>query len=101
MNAAGPWVANVISDVVGLKTNDRIRLVQGSHIVVNRLYDHDRCYIFQNPDGRIFFAIPYEDDFTLVGTTDRDYDAAPENVAASSEEIDYLVQAVSSYLARM
>ncbi len=97
VNAAGPWVANVLSDVIGLKTKDRIRLVQGSHIVVNKLYDHDRCYIFQNPDKRIFFAIPYEDDFTLIGTTDRDYKATPENVTASLEEIEYLAQAASSY----
>ncbi|MFB2552762.1 glycerol-3-phosphate dehydrogenase [Ensifer soli] len=97
VNAAGPWVGNVISGVAGLNSADRARLVQGSHIVVKKLYDHDRCYIFQNPDGRIFFAIPYEEDFTLIGTTDRDYTAAPEAVKASPEEIDYLTKAASSY----
>ena len=54
--------------------------MQGSHIVVRKLYDHDRCYIFQNADGRIFFAIPYEQDFTLIGTTDRDYEGDPADV---------------------
>ena len=60
-----------------------MRLVQGSHIVVRRLYDHDRCYMFQNADGRIIFAIPYERDFTLIGTTDRDYEGDPAEVRAS------------------
>lgn len=97
VNAAGPWVGKVISGVVGLNSRENTRLVQGSHIVVKRLYEHDRCYIFQNPDGRIFFAIPYEDDFTLIGTTDRDFTGAPEAVQASPQEIDYLVEAASSY----
>ena len=57
-----------------------VRLVQGSHIVVRRLYDHERCYIFQNRDGRVIFAIPYENDFTLIGTTDRDYAGDPAAV---------------------
>lgn len=97
VNAAGPWVDKVLSDVVGVPAKGSVRLVQGSHIVVPKLYDHDRCYIFQNPDGRIFFAIPYEEDFTLIGTTDRDYGAAPEEVRATEEEIGYLVAAASSY----
>jgi glycerol-3-phosphate dehydrogenase len=100
VNAAGPWVDEVISGVVGSNAEGRVRLVQGSHIVVPKLYDHDRCYIFQNPDGRIFFAIPYEDDFTLIGTTDRDYRDSPEEVRASPEEIEYLVDAASSYFRR-
>ncbi|MGV1956854.1 glycerol-3-phosphate dehydrogenase [Agrobacterium sp. 22-214-1] len=97
VNAAGPWVDKVASGVAGISSSARVRLVQGSHVVVRKLYDHDRCYIFQNPDGRIFFAIPYEEDFTLIGTTDRDYHDAPEKVGASGEEIDYLVAAASSY----
>jgi glycerol-3-phosphate dehydrogenase len=64
VNAAGPWVARTLSDVAKVETKARIRLVQGSHIVVPKLFDHDRCYIFQNTDGRIVFAIPYEQDFT-------------------------------------
>ncbi|MDW9593754.1 glycerol-3-phosphate dehydrogenase [Sinorhizobium meliloti] len=97
VNAAGPWADKVVSDVAGIGARGYVRLVQGSHIVVRKLYEHDRCYIFQNPDGRIFFAIPYEEDFTLIGTTDRDYKGAPEAVAASAEEVDYLLAAASSY----
>ncbi|WP_018011534.1 glycerol-3-phosphate dehydrogenase [Sinorhizobium medicae] len=97
VNAAGPWTDKIASDVAGIGASGRVRLVQGSHIVVKKLYEHDRCYIFHNPDGRIFFAIPYEEDFTLIGTTDRDYKDAPEAVAASAEEVDYLLAAASSY----
>ena len=61
-----------------------MRLVQGSHIVVRKLYEHDRAYMFQNADGRIIFVIPYQDDFTLIGTTDRDYDGDPAKVKASA-----------------
>ncbi|MFS8125415.1 glycerol-3-phosphate dehydrogenase [Rhizobium sp. BR 250] len=100
VNAAGPWVDKVVGDITGSGAPERVRLVQGSHVVVRRLYDHDRCYIFQNPDSRIFFAIPYEEDFTLIGTTDRDYHGAPDKVEASAEEIDYLVAAASSYFKR-
>jgi glycerol-3-phosphate dehydrogenase len=77
-----------------------VRLVQGSHIVVKKLYDHDRCYFFQNSDGRIFFAIPYEDDFTLIGTTDRDYKDDPKDVKITEEETDYLLKAANEYFAR-
>jgi glycerol-3-phosphate dehydrogenase len=74
--------------------------VKGSHIVVRRLFEHDRCYIFQNADNRIIFAIPYERDFTLIGTTDLDYVGDPSNVTASEEEIAYLCAAASEYFAR-
>jgi glycerol-3-phosphate dehydrogenase len=77
-----------------------VRLVQGSHIVVRKLYEHDRAYMFQNADGRIVFVIPYQDDFTLIGTTDRDYQGDPAKVKASSEEIKYLCDSVSEYLAK-
>jgi glycerol-3-phosphate dehydrogenase len=100
VNAAGPWVAQVLNDVLHANAPARVRLVQGSHIVVRRLYDHDRCYIFQNPDGRIFFAIPYETDFTLIGTTDNDHAGAPAPVSASAAEIEYLCQAASAYFVR-
>jgi glycerol-3-phosphate dehydrogenase len=75
-------------------------MVQGSHIVVPKLYAHDRCYIFQNGDGRIVFAIPYQGDFTLIGTTDRDYHGDPAEVAASDEEIAYLCGVASEYFAK-
>lgn len=100
VNAAGPWVDEVITGAMGRNGAHNVRLVQGSHIVVHKLYDHDRCYFFQNSDGRIFFAIPYEDDFTLIGTTDRDYDGDPKDVAISDEETDYLLSAASEYFAR-
>jgi len=100
VNAAGPWVENVLSVGSGVQSKVKVRLVQGSHIVVRKLYDHDRAYIFQNADGRIVFAIPYQDEFTLIGTTDRDYEGDPAKVTASSEEIGYLCEAVSAYLAK-
>jgi len=97
VNAAGPWVADVLTGVVRANAGAGVRLVQGSHIVVRKLYDHDRCYIFQNADGRIIFAIPYERDFTLIGTTDTDYRGDPREVAASEAEIAYLCAAASEY----
>ncbi|KQN76977.1 glycerol-3-phosphate dehydrogenase [Devosia sp. Leaf64] len=100
VNAAGPWVDSVINGVMGKNGAHNVRLVQGSHIVVKKLYDHDRCYIFQNGDGRIIFAIPYQDDFTLIGTTDRDYKGDPKDVKISAEETDYLLSAASEYFAQ-
>ncbi|SEG18883.1 glycerol-3-phosphate dehydrogenase [Bosea lathyri] len=97
VNAAGPWVGEVLGGVVRSNTKAAVRMVQGSHIVVPRLYEHDRCYIFQNADGRIIFAIPYERDFTLIGTTDRDYRGDPAAAKATPEEIDYLCAAASEY----
>ncbi len=99
LNAAGPWVGEVLNATLRMNTPAKVRLVQGSHIVVKRLYAHDRCYIFQNADSRIFFAIPYEGDFTLIGTTDRDYEGDPAAVEASPEEIDYICGAASEYFA--
>ena len=100
INAAGPWVDSVVQTVVRDNNRAPVRLVQGSHVVVPRLYDHDGCYIFQNDDKRIFFVIPYEQDFTLIGTTDRDYEGDPAGVAASAEEIEYLCRSTSDYLLR-
>ena len=97
VNVAGPWVDEVIRGAVGRNDAHNIRLVQGSHIVTRKLYDHDRAYIFQNSDGRIIFAIPYEDDFTLIGTTDRDYEGDPGKAAISKDEVDYLVRSASEY----
>ena len=99
VNAAGPWVEEALALDAESRAGASIRLVQGSHIVVPKLYAHDRAYIFQNADGRIVFAIPYRDDFTLIGTTDRDYHGDPARVTATAEEIAYLCAAVSEYLA--
>jgi glycerol-3-phosphate dehydrogenase len=100
VNAGGPWVENVLASGAGVNAKAKVRLVQGSHVVVRKLYDHGRAYMFQNSDGRIVFVIPYQDDFTLIGTTDRDYDGDPAEVKASAEEIEYLCDSVSEYLAR-
>ena len=97
VNAAGPWVAEVIGQRLRFNSAARVRLVKGSHIVTRRLFDHDRAYIFQNPDRRIIFAIPYERDFTLIGTTDIDYHGNPAEVAITPDEIDYLCTAISEY----
>jgi glycerol-3-phosphate dehydrogenase len=98
VNAAGPWVAEVASSVIQSNVQAPIRLVQGSHIVVPKLYDGEFSYIFQNSDGRIFFLIPYEREFTLVGTTDQDFHGDPSDVQASAAEIAYLCEATSAYL---
>jgi len=100
VNAGGPWVEDVLRSGAGVNARAKVRLVQGSHIVVRKLYEHDRAYMFQNSDGRIVFVIPYQDDFTLIGTTDRDYHGDPSQVKATREEIEYLCTAASEYLAK-
>ncbi|MBS7804967.1 glycerol-3-phosphate dehydrogenase [Rhizobiales bacterium TNE-4] len=97
INAAGPWVADTLNGTLRMNSAAKVRQVKGSHIVVPKLYDHDRCYIFQNEDGRIIFAIPYEHDFTLIGTTDIDYHDDPSHVRISDDEIAYLCAAASEY----
>ncbi|OEO29530.1 glycerol-3-phosphate dehydrogenase [Devosia insulae DS-56] len=97
VNAGGPWVDQVIRETVGRNEAHHVRLVKGSHIVVKKLFDHDRCYFFQNADGRIFFAIPYEGDYTLIGTTDQDFEGDPTGVKISDAETDYLCAAASEY----
>jgi len=100
INAAGPWVAEVVGSVLAAETPARVRLVKGSHIVVRRLFDHDHAYIFQNADGRVVFAIPFHRDFTLIGTTDVDYRGEPGAAACSEAEVDYLIAAAGDYFAR-
>ena len=96
VNAAGPGVIDLLTGS-GLQPDKAMRLVRGSHIVVRKLFDHDYAYFFQLPDGRIFFAIPYEQDFTLIGTTDVDHDGSLDEVRASAEEIAYLCEGASEY----
>lgn len=98
INAAGPWVTDILSKVAKIDSNARVRLVRGSHILVPRLFDHGNAYIFQNGDGRIVFAIPYQNDFTLIGTTDEDHAGGPGCVTISEDETNYLCQAVNLYL---
>jgi glycerol-3-phosphate dehydrogenase len=97
VNAAGPWVDHVLTETVGQNDVHNVRLVQGSHIVIPRKFDDPRAFFFQNKDGRIVFAIPYEDDFTLIGTTDIDFDGDPHMAKISDGEIDYLCAAASEY----
>ncbi|MFN0262365.1 glycerol-3-phosphate dehydrogenase [Tepidamorphus sp. 3E244] len=97
INAAGPWVDEVLRGAAGRNGAHNVRLVKGSHVVVPKIYEHDRCYIFQNADGRILFAIPYEDDFTLLGTTDRDFEGDPADAAISDDEAAYICNAASEY----
>lgn len=99
VNAGGPWVVDCIKDVIKTETGEGVRLVRGSHVVVPKIFEHDRPYIFQNRDGRIIFAIPYEDDFTVLGTTDLDHDGEPGDAKCSDEEIAYICQAASEYFA--
>ena len=96
VNAAGPAVLKLLGQA-GEQSERRMRLVRGSHIVVPRKFEHEFAYFFQLPDGRIFFAIPYEQDFTLIGTTDRDHHGSLEDVRASEEEIAYLCEGASHY----
>ncbi|WP_108482212.1 glycerol-3-phosphate dehydrogenase [Oceaniglobus ichthyenteri] len=98
VNAAGPWVAHVLGSVVRSNSTDGVRLVRGSHIVTRRLFDHDKCYFFQGGDGRIVFAIPYETDFTLIGTTDLDHENPDIAPVCTPEEQQYLVNFVNGYL---
>ena len=98
VNAAGPWVDDVIKKTQGAKPSHGLRLVRGSHIVTRKLYDHDKCYFFQGADGRIIFAIPYENDFTLIGTTDVDHPDLDERPICTPKEQDYLLNFASRYL---
>ncbi len=100
VNAAGPWAAALFKNVVEHSSDSGIRLVKGSHIVVRKLFDHDFAYIFQHSDRRIVFAIPYERDYTLIGTTDVDYEGDPSKAHISPEETQYLCDAVSQYFKR-
>jgi glycerol-3-phosphate dehydrogenase len=98
VNAAGPWVENVIGQVARLNSRRRVRLVKGSHIVVKKFWDGPQAYLFQNNDKRVIFVNPYEDDLCLIGTTDVAYAGAAEDVAIDDAEIDYLLAAVNRYV---
>ncbi|UTW13843.1 glycerol-3-phosphate dehydrogenase [Marinobacterium rhizophilum] len=97
VNAAGPWVSQLFNEAMTIPAPKQIRMVKGSHIVVPRIHDEHQAYILQNEDNRIVFVIPYEDNFSLVGTTDVDYRGNPRDVAISAEETDYLISVVNSH----
>ncbi|NEU14185.1 glycerol-3-phosphate dehydrogenase [Methylobacterium sp. BTF04] len=95
VNAAGPWVSETLGETLGIDSRAAVRLIKGSHIVVRKLYEGDQAYILQQPDTRIVFAIPYERDFTLIGTTDVPYAAEPGPVTISPEETRYLCDCIN------
>ncbi len=97
INASGPWADEILGILHPANSTKNIRLVQGSHIIVPKIYQHDKCYIFQNTDDRIIFAIPYYDDFTLIGTTDHEYDGDPRQTKITPQEIDYLCSSANVY----
>ncbi len=100
VNAAGPWAAQFLARQAGMPRAHALRLVKGSHIVVPRLFEHDHAYIFQNADQRIIFAIPYEEHFTLIGTTDVELHDGLARVQIDADEIDYLCTQASRYFRR-
>lgn len=97
VNSAGPWVDEVLKKIQRTKNEQSLRLVKGSHIVTKKLFEGDHAYLFQNADNRVIFAIPYERDYTLIGTTDQPYDLSEGEVKISQEEITYLCAAASEY----
>lgn len=97
VNAAGPWVAQFIKQDLQLKSPYGIRLIQGSHIIVPKLYECDKAFIMQNDDRRIVFAIPYLDQYTMIGTTDREYQGDPAQVQITQEETDYLLEVSNAH----
>jgi glycerol-3-phosphate dehydrogenase len=97
INAAGPWVGQVAETILRLPGPSRVRLVKGSHIVVRRLFEHDCGYIFQNPDKRVVFALPFERDFTLIGTTDEEFRGDPAGAAPQPHEVAYLCETLNKY----
>jgi glycerol-3-phosphate dehydrogenase len=100
VNAAGPWAAQFLADHAHAAQRKSLRLVKGSHIVVKKLFDHDHAYIFQNPDKRIIFAIPYEGEFTLIGTTDVEHRGAIGQAHIDASETSYLCEQASRYFER-
>ncbi len=97
INAAGPWVTRFLNAYTPIRAHHAVRLVRGSHIVVPKLFEHEAAYLFQNVDGRVVFAVPYEQHFTLLGTTDVDDQSDPTHPSISSEETSYLCTLATHY----
>lgn len=97
VNASGPWVSKLFKDTMTITAPKQIRMVKGSHIVVPKVHNEPEAYILQNADNRIIFVIPYEDDFSLIGTTDVDYEGDPRKAAISADETDYLCSIVNHH----
>jgi glycerol-3-phosphate dehydrogenase len=99
-NAAGPWVAQVLTERLAGSSAHAVRLIKGSHIVVRRLYEGDHAYVLQHPDRRIVFVIPYQNDFTLIGTTDIPWQGEPGPMSITAAETEYLCATVNAYFRR-
>jgi glycerol-3-phosphate dehydrogenase len=97
VNAAGPWVGDVLGQKIHVESTEGVRLVRGSHIVTRRLFDHDKAYFLQGTDGRIIFAIPYETDYTLIGTTDVDHAEIADRPECTPSEQQYLLDFANQY----
>ena len=97
VNAAGPWVQNVIDDIAGTEHRRKVRLVKGSHIIVPKFWEGRHAYLVQNNDKRVIFINPYEGDKALIGTTDMPYEGKADDVEADAGEIEYLIAAVNRY----
>jgi glycerol-3-phosphate dehydrogenase len=97
VNAAGPWLGRVLETIVKASVGVKLRLVKGSHIIYPRLHAHERAYLLQNSDGRVIFAIPFAENYTLIGTTDIEFTGDPTEVTASADEISYLCRTASSF----
>lgn len=97
VNAAGPWVGDALGRLAGVRPRRRARLVKGSHIVLRRLYSGNHAFLLQDDARRVVFAIPYEDNYTLVGTTDQIWQFPPGHAKIDRGEIDYLLGIISSY----
>ncbi|MEQ1515939.1 MAG: glycerol-3-phosphate dehydrogenase [Usitatibacteraceae bacterium] len=100
VNAAGPWVKRLLDDALHVPMSATAKLVKGSHIVVPRVHDHQHAYILQNNDKRVVFIIPYEEKFSLIGTTDVSVDSVEAGHQISKEEITYLIRAANRFLAK-
>ena len=100
VNAAGPWVSSFLEGALGVSSGKRVRLIKGSHIVVPRLYPGEHPYILQNDDKRIVFVIPFEGEFSLIGTTDVPYEGDPAQARITQDETDYLCRVVNRYFRR-
>ena len=97
VNAAGPWVTSFFDNALKIRSPKEIRLIKGSHIIVPRIHTESQAYILQNEDNRIVFVIPYEDDFSLIGTTDVEHLGDPATACISKEETDYLISVVNDH----
>jgi len=100
VNACGPWTGSFLETAVAGVPPQPIRLVKGSHIVVPKLFDHDYAYILQNPDRRVVFALPFEGDFTLIGTTEVEFEADPAAATIGDHEVDYLCATATRFFQR-